>query len=68
MQHILKQSHYVRCLSLDIVQKLMWTPDEQICRSWLMVWLGYWKSEHCFPYLKAAAQELGITATWDMSE
>jgi len=64
MQHISKQSHFVRCLALDIVQKLMWPPDEKVCRSWL----GYWKSEHCFPYLKAAAHELGMTATWVLLE
>jgi len=26
--------------------------------------LRYWKSEHRFPYLKAAAQELDMTAAW----
>ena len=30
--------------------------------------LGYWKSEHRFPYLKAAAQELGMTETPPPSE
>jgi len=31
--------------------------------------LGYWKNEHRFPYLKAAARELlGMTATSALSE